>query len=281
MSKPIPILKRHDFLRRGQFLHVARTVLDPDTERRIHTHADFAEVFWIERGEGAHLVNNHRVPIAAGDVVLLRRRDVHGFSVASNSQISLVNVAFDDRVLADLRARYFSRRPFAWKGGAVPTMVRLSAVARERLSHWADSFSPAVQSRLELEGFLIDLLRVVSLRPVRNAGQPLPPWLRDALTRPRQSRRPLDVPALVALTGRSREHLNRTIRRCVGQTTTDFLNDLRMEFAAQQLRMTNRTITQIAFDCGLFNLAHFYRLFRSRHHTTPRRFRLREHVLLP
>jgi AraC family cel operon transcriptional repressor len=47
-----------------------------------------------------------------------------------------------------------------------------------------------------------------------------------------------------------------------------------MAHAARELRITDRPITDIAYECGLSNLSHFYSLFRRAHGQTPRAFRL-------
>jgi AraC family cel operon transcriptional repressor len=53
-----------------------------------------------------------------------------------------------------------------------------------------------------------------------------------------------------------------------------------MEFAARELRVTSRPIADIALDCGLNNLSHFYSLFRSAHGQTPRAYRLAHHRIV-
>jgi AraC-like DNA-binding protein len=55
------------------------------------------------------------------------------------------------------------------------------------------------------------------------------------------------------------------------------VNAARMDFSARQLAETSRPILEIAFDCGLTNLSHFYALFRKRFGVSPRRYRLQAH----
>lgn len=278
----VAVLQAKSFLPTDHHLHVARAHYRQTSPSALHTHAGFAEVFWVERGRGVHLVNNQRVPLEPGDVVLVRRQDVHGFAAAGGGELAFVNVAFRDDVLADLRRRYFHNRPWPWSVEAdLPLQTRLSPAACQRLSHWADAFSPAAQSVLERDGFLIDLLRLIAdTQASRFVGVALPAWLGAALARQAASG-DFSVPGLARATGRTREHINRIVRSCTGRTTTDVLNDMRMDEAARRLRMTADSITDIALDLGLSNLAHFYRLFSARLGTTPRRYRLRERTILP
>jgi AraC family cel operon transcriptional repressor len=50
-----------------------------------------------------------------------------------------------------------------------------------------------------------------------------------------------------------------------------------MNHAARELRLGARSIADIAADCGIGDLAHFYALFRAAFKTTPKRYRLEHH----
>ena len=58
------------------------------------------------------------------------------------------------------------------------------------------------------------------------------------------------------------------------------VNDVRMEVAARELRTSTKKIIEICFDCGLQNLAHFYKLFRQKFGTTPRLYRARHQAVV-
>jgi AraC family cel operon transcriptional repressor len=240
----------------------------------LHTH-DFAEVFWIERGRGTHLINGRRVPLDAGCVVLMRPDDEHTFIGVGAQPLTLVNVAFDTDTLGHLRRRYFARpAPWPWAGDALPTMVRFNSVWIDELSAAAERLPATHQRQLDLDVFLLALLQRMS--PVRHGGAAaLPTWLHDAVeslrSEPDLSEGPL---ALARLADRSLDHVNRTVQRYLCKTATDLVNDIRLERAAERLRMTQRAIIQIADESGFNNLGYFYRVFTARYGVTPRRYRL-------
>jgi AraC family cel operon transcriptional repressor len=66
----------------------------------------------------------------------------------------------------------------------------------------------------------------------------------------------------------------RCARHHLGTTPTDYVNGIRMTYAMWQLEMADRGILDIALDCGIENLSHFYNLFRAQTGTTPRHYRL-------
>jgi len=82
------------------------------------------------------------------------------------------------------------------------------------------------------------------------------------------------APGFVRAAGRSAEHVARTVRAVFGVTPSDYVNRVRMDYAARELRITTRPIAEIALDCGLNNLSHFYGLFRRSQGETPRAHRI-------
>ncbi len=79
---------------------------------------------------------------------------------------------------------------------------------------------------------------------------------------------------LARAAGRGPEHVARTVRARLGCTPTAYVNRIRMEHAARELRLGTRPIAEIALECGIEDLSHFYALFRAAHGRTPRRYRL-------
>jgi len=77
----------------------------------------------------------------------------------------------------------------------------------------------------------------------------------------------------VAQTGRAHAHVSRTMRKFTGMSPSEFINDIRMAYAARTLTTDNEAVGQIATDCGIPNMAHFHKLFRAHHGMTPLQYR--------
>jgi AraC-like DNA-binding protein len=268
-------LRFHNYAPNGEAYHVGRRAPTGSFQDVLHTH-DFAEVMWIEHGELVHVVNGHRQTLAVGDIVFIRPDDVHTFLGTGFVQ---VNVAFAPETVPFLERRYFADSDSPWDRGVLPSLRRLDRRQLARLTELSRLLASAAPTRLLLERFLLELLHELA---ERTASSSVPAWLGDALMRFSDDPEALaaGVPRLVALSGRSREHVNRVARRSTGRTATELVNDARLSAAAAELILTDTQIARIAADCGFANLSHFYRLFRARYGVTPRRLRVRHRPLM-
>lgn len=250
------------------WIQVVRIHYRPGDAYDLHDHA-FAEVFWIEDGWAEHRINGVEQRLSPGTLTLMRPADAHAY--AAPDGFVMVNVTFRSQLLDELAGRHAADAAlWPWGDVALPTQVRLAAPALERLQACAEELADD-HSRLAAEGFLLDVLRLVR-RAHRPAG--LPVWLELALERYLRPEHLSEGPdALVRLCGRVPAHVNRVVRATFGCTTTELVNRLRLEQAARLLKLTDRSILDIATGCGFASLAHFYRAFAVRFGTTPRDFR--------
>jgi AraC family cel operon transcriptional repressor len=268
--------KLADFVRPGEAYHFARVELTPANMARYHDH-DYHEVFWAIRGRGEHLCNGRTQELRPGVIHLVRPRDRHRVRGSATAPLHLVNLAFPSRAWAAVRQRYFADEPDWFEQPLARRAWPVEGRAQATLAHWTERLAEAGRPAVALDGFLMELPR---LRPAlaESNRSPVPDWLE-------QASRALALPehfsggtaAFARLAGRSPSHVARAAVRWLGCTPTDLVNAARMDYSARQLMETNRPILDIALDCGLNNLSHFYALFRQRFGVSPRRYRLRAH----
>lgn len=264
--------KLADFIRPGETFHFAQTTLTADNAARYHDH-DYHEVFWVTHGRGEHLLNGRTHALQAGQLHLIRPRDRHRVTGSDAAPLRIANLAFPSRAWVEVRRRYFRREP-DWFAAPEDQRVRAAdARVAAVLAHWAERLADPARPRVALDGFLMELPRLFRQRA---AGvEAVPEWLALAC---REIARPEHfsggTPKLAQLAGRSPSHVARAAVRWLGQTPTDLVNAARLDYSARQLAETTRPILDIALDCGLTNLSHFYALFRKRFGVSPRRYRL-------
>lgn len=262
-----------ELVRAGEWFHLARIHFTPDRKARLHTH-DFPEIFWVEEGHGLHFINGVEKKLFPGDLLFVRPQDQHVLRARDDGGFTLVNLAFPLVVLTDLAKRHPAVAQLHVSRAALPERRTLTVpqirIWREEVRRLASGS----RERLPLERFLLGLYWLAS--PSTPALQPvLPAWLEHACA---QMERPEHFAGgtarLVELCGRTPEYVARSCRKWLGVTPTEWVNRVRMEHAARELRLGARPILEICLECGFNNLAHFYALFRSAYGETPRRYRV-------
>jgi AraC-like DNA-binding protein len=66
---------------------------------------------------------------------------------------------------------------------------------------------------------------------------------------------------------------SRFIKKRTGKSFVDFVNSHRIGIAAQELLETNKSISEICFECGFNNISNFNRIFKKKQGCTPGDFR--------
>ena len=163
----------------------------------------------------------------------------------------------------------------------------------------ASELRKAILSRKMKEGEILSLDSVatqlnVSITPVREAFQIL---ARDGLIKLRQNKgaivlgitdtyirehyqlRAILESACAGLAAEvcsfSSSHFMRWFRQMTGQSFIAFLNEYRLNTAAEALQTTDETVLTIASRCGFENLSYFNRIFKAHFGITPRDYRKR------
>ncbi|MGB8355089.1 MAG: AraC family transcriptional regulator [Chthoniobacteraceae bacterium] len=255
--------------------HVQRATKRADNAVPYHGH-DFAEVFWIDGGKGRHRVNDRVTPLLPGEIIFIRPGDFHGIEAEKEGVLTITNVAFPLATLRFLRERYFAESSrWFWSKARVPAVVTLEAQAQAEVAQSADRLASEPRERFYVERFLMNLLHRVELMGKRPLPSRSPDWLLNACRRigePEYLQQ--GVQGFVRLAGRCHEHVSRVTQECLGESPSEVVNRARMRYAAGQMEMTERLIIEIAMDCGIGNLSHFYKVFREEFGISPRRYRV-------
>ena len=279
MKRRVRHLRLRDFMRAPHRFHFGRAEFAPVPPAELHDH-DFHEIFWIEEGEGWHHLGTARRPLRAGMLVLVQARDRHGFSGQAGAPMRLANVAFPRLHWERLWRRYCPGQPDPM-GAAAARREFVDSRLMAQLRHLATHLATSTFSMAVLDGFLLAVFEACRCRPNKLRRIPAAPdWLRAAC-------RDMTEPARLAgglrtfyrLAGRSADHVARVCRRNFDLRPTDLINNIRLDRAAHLLACGDETIIEIAHECGLPNLSHFYRLFAKRFGTTPRRYRVQSRLI--
>ncbi len=67
---------------------------------------------------------------------------------------------------------------------------------------------------------------------------------------------------------------SRLIKQRTGKSFVDFVNEIRIGYATRWLIESNKSISEICFECGFNNISNFNRIFKKRQDCTPSEFRM-------
>ena len=85
----------------------------------------------------------------------------------------------------------------------------------------------------------------------------------------------LSTDQLAEMAGLSVSHFERRFRRGFGSSPRQYLVRIRVEHAARMLLETDKTVSEIAHECGFYDHAHFSRSFRKIMQLSPSEYRSR------
>ncbi len=277
----------------------AKDIIDPETEAHysfktirplsdshgritttiFHDH-DFYELFLIHYGRIRHLVNNRDILLATGTLVFIRPADCHSFKQHEREDCGLINLAFPEHTLTALLAYLgegFTKDPLLEP--ISPPTILLNENERHttitRLTNLQQvPYTKKKMIRTHLRLLVADLMGkyfILKKNMDRSTSQN---WLQELcfqMQNPDNMR--AGVPKMQALANSSPEHLSRTFRKELGITPTQFINKLRLTYAANLLFNTDQEIVDVSYEVGLDNLSYFYRLFKQQYGMTPAQFR--------
>lgn len=69
------------------------------------------------------------------------------------------------------------------------------------------------------------------------------------------------------------QYFCRFFKRVTGMSFTEYLNDLRLRRAAKEIELTNRAISDIAYEHGFENVGYFFKSFKNKFSMTPLKYR--------
>jgi len=255
--------------------------IDSEKESKyLHDH-EYYELFIVVEGDIIHRVGGTRQRLTAGHLVFIRPADVHTYECIAGEQAKLINFAVSARVIRllfeymseDFPAKQLESQP-------LPPMKLLSRADREWVvRHFEKCYTFHWQDRKQLKIYARALLAEVFQRCFfenTDDGEDMPVWLSDLCV---QMRKPenfrLGNDRMVALSGRTREHLARSVKKYMNTSVTEYINSLRINYAANMLISSKVPILDICFELGYQNVGWFYTQFKKKYGMAPNQFRKR------
>jgi len=252
----------------------------------LHKHS-YYEIFLIYSGKLSHEVNGKTFEVPSNNIIFIRPDDFHQYKQLSKENCGLVRLWVSTQIMEDLAK--FLGDSSGFKKLLANELPPVTSIQESEMQNFVERFEAIFSLHQEEENRRIASLKqlLVELIPhftgVMNHIQDnnLPAWLAELCRQMSlKDNLVLGLDRLFELAPVSREHLSRSFKRYLSTTPTQYINHLRLNYAANQLANTNRKIIDICFDSGFGNLAHFYQLFKSEYGITPKDYRLEKMTLV-
>lgn len=282
----IPTLQKDDWFHPDGF-PIAVERRTPQQPFGLHAH-EFSEIVIITSGCGLHVTGEDSWRLSPGDAFVIGGSRPHDYQ--NLEELQLVNVLYDRQdlglALKDLPSlpgfhALFRLEPAWRKRHQFNSRLRLSPQDLEESLCIIDQLDAELNARRAGFGFLatalfMQLVAFLSRRYSRAKNPDSLALLRIAETITHlESHYTNDVRLadLVAMAGMSKRSFLRAFADATGQTPIAYLIQLRTTRAADLLRTTPRSVTEVAYEVGFNDSNYFARQFRKQFGKTPREYR--------
>lgn len=263
-------LRHSDILQESAQIRLTRATLTAARPKALHDH-DFCELFWVQNGKVRHHLPDGGTTLAEGDVVFLRPGLPHGLQ-GRGDHAMVVSLCIHPATIEALAKRHPTLiGHLFWSGTTALSQHHRDMRQLATLNHAAVQLERSQCDALAAEAFMLPLCAELAGQAGRSDA---PGWLNAACAAAHDPDVFRDGSAgLVAQTGKAHAHVSRSMRKYFGVTPSDYVNQIRMAYAARALTTDGEPVSQIASDCGIPNMSHFHKLFRAAHGLTPLQYR--------
>lgn len=243
------------------------------------------EIKCFYEGEAVLFIGTKAVSVKAGDIVVINPYEMHatidcGVCGSRYHRFMVPLDFFLNKGIGELDLRTVlltDQKRFVTKFSQHARMRRILMRVAEEYNEQRAAWHIAVQG-LMMEFFSL-LLREGIAKADAASSQDAPrsyTLVEPALRRIRDSyAEPLTVDMLAALCGVSKSYFCRVFRSTVGKTAMEYLQDYRVGIAKALLRNTDKSVTEIAEQCGFESVNYFCRLYKKRVGCSPMSYRKR------
>ncbi|MCQ6561079.1 AraC family transcriptional regulator [Paenibacillus mendelii] len=276
-----PDLMKHGSVADPFYVEYARRI-EPYNMRQNHFHP-YYEIYYLLSGSRIYFIKDASYLVQAGDIVFIRKNEVHKTTQAGDSSHQRVILYFDDRYIRDwsdsqaklLLSPFMSDNPVV----RLPEEVRLLVDAHiHRMMNELHEepvgcefyYSQALNDILllsarfqqtnvpvELEGTSAIHSKISEVARYLNANYAETIHIHDL------SKRFYISPY----------YLSRVFKEVTGFTIIDYLNLTRVKEAQRLLQETSMSITDISAAIGFGNFSHFGKTFKKITRSSPREYR--------
>lgn len=246
-----------------------------------HCH-DFYEIFFIVSGSVMHTVNDVTQKLVEGNLVFIRPDDCHAFVYDEEvrAKSSYINLTFTRETAREMFAYltndFSSDELLSCDMPPIVMLTKserkylLSRISELNIINWQDKRALKMRMRVILADIFV---RFFSRLP-NVVSNDIPVWLSALVVEMERPENFIDgMDKMVELSKRSREHLTRCMKKYYGVSITEYINELRINYASNLLIHTYTPVLDVCFSSGFQSTSYFYKIFKAKYGISPTGFK--------
>ena len=259
-----------------------------DDDLEMHTHLDFSELTIVLSGTAVHMVDSEEYFIKKGDVFVINKHTSHGYKQLNDFKICNIMFQFDTffQLEYDIKKSagfhaLFVIEPYLIKEQNFQSRLQLSLpnfnIVQALITEMIEEYlTQQMGYTTLLHGKFLELAVILSRNynisdisekdKALNITKPIS-YIESNFTSS------ISIDDLAKQACMSTRHFIRIFTETYQTTPLKYINILRLQYACTLLKTTNKTITEIALDCGFNDSNYFSKQFKSMYFCTPQQFR--------
>lgn len=241
------------------------------TPRGMHSHNDY-EIYCFLSGDVDFIVEGKSYPLSPGDIVLLRKGEVHIPRIHTAAPFERMHINFDlgDTLPPEETARLlsiFHDRPLG-KQNLCPAALFPEKKSREAMARICTEEDPTLRlcALISLLGQLASVFPQFPEHPEAIGDEGISQVIRFVNE---NLSSPLSLEGLARRFYLSKTHLNRLFRRATGTTLWQYVTIKRL-FLAKEMMDRGIRPTKAAADAGFAEYSAFFRAYKKHFGSSPR-----------
>ena len=256
----------------------------------LHWHDEF-EMIFIYKGQGIFSVNGFKNICKEGDLIIVPSGSIHSIEQNQNDFTEYFNIIFSFSLLEENPDSHCFRNYMSqlsendcmkdlFLKSDSPVCKRLTPLIKDLIEHRHEKYCGY---ELMIKSRLYEILYILynenlndkksspqNQREIENALR-----LKKILSYMKEHfAEKISIQEISELSSLSESRFMAFFKNQTGTSFIKYLNDYRLEAAAEQLLQTRKSITQIAMENGFENISYFIRTFKSKYNCTPHEYRI-------
>lgn len=272
-------LAQNVFKEHYEFHYAQNTTIDENIYPQVH---DFYEILLIAQGSLNFIINNDNLILKKGDLILIKPGDTHSKKYHDNEPLKTINLAFPVHILESLFKYVYGSNEHSSKLTEAENIIMCTLTdvdninLQNKISFLGNISTYDLDKQNQfLRAILVQIILFILIGSNDSENRnSFPKWLNallEGLNDIQNLRQGLDY--ILSYSGRTQSHICRTFVKYLNITPTSYINQKRLNYAANLLAHSDKEIIDIAFEVGFNSVGNFYNLFKKQYGIAPLKYR--------